>query len=413
MFEIAVPLIVFISVLPRINTQVSSICNTLNDLKNNETDESYSSLKLKRLHILCNAIHTPRTVTYKEDTSLIPDFDLTQIDSEYDANQILKRFRRGRGGGGGGGRGGGGGGRSGGGRFSGGSRSSSSRSGGSRIFSGSSSSSSRGGIFSRSGTSGSNSYRVRSSLRSMIHKPSSSSSSRIASTIRSSSATGGSKPGIRDTIRKITGSTGSGFRSGGSRFGIGGSGGDVWVRSSKKFLPPAARFGKRYYQRTTYMRTLPVGTGYHTGSRVHYYPIYYGHGHYYGYPPVEKEPPKHINGTPPTVFYCIQEDLNTTLVNKTLNKDGFGVCNVSGNLVTCPVEIECKMSEADICCEDEQGMPYCCGGPIPQEYFSQYGGYADDWKDSAENFNTILHFITMMMIMMTTFCFTMWQRRGQ
>ncbi|CAF3786583.1 unnamed protein product, partial [Adineta steineri] len=36
----------------------------------------------------------------------------------------------------------------------------------------------------------------------------------------------------------------------------------------------------------------------------------------------------------------------TTLVNKTLNKDGFGVCNVSGNLVTCPVEIECKMSEA-------------------------------------------------------------------
>ncbi|CAF3891231.1 unnamed protein product, partial [Adineta steineri] len=135
MFEIAVPLIVFISILPKINTQVSSVCNTLNDLKNNETDESYSSLKLKRLHILCNAIHTPRTVTYKEDSNLIPDFDLTQIDSEYDANQILKRFRRGRGGGGGGGRGGGGGGRSGGGRFSGGSRSSSSRSGGSRIFS--------------------------------------------------------------------------------------------------------------------------------------------------------------------------------------------------------------------------------------------------------------------------------------
>lgn len=28
---------------------------------------------------------------------------------------------------------------------------------------------------------------------------------------------------------------------------------------------------------------------------------------------------------------------------------------------------------------DEQGTPYCCGGPIPEEYNSQYGGYADDY----------------------------------
>jgi hypothetical protein len=34
-----------------------------------------------------------------------------------------------------------------------------------------------------------------------------------------------------------------------------------------------------------------------------------------------------------------------------LDKDGFGVCNISGKLVTCPIEIECKMSEADNCCE--------------------------------------------------------------
>jgi len=70
--------------------------------------------------------------------------------------------------------------------------------------------------------------------------------------------------------------------------------------------------------------------------------------------------------------------------------------------VTCPVEIECKTSEADNCCEgksqnffffifiysksnlDEQGTPFCCGGPIPEEYVSQYGGYQDYWDDGSE-----------------------------
>lgn len=34
---------------------------------------------------------------------------------------------------------------------------------------------------------------------------------------------------------------------------------------------------------------------------------------------------------------------------------------------------------------DEQGTPYCCGGPVPVEYISQYGGYADDLYASAES----------------------------
>jgi hypothetical protein len=34
-----------------------------------------------------------------------------------------------------------------------------------------------------------------------------------------------------------------------------------------------------------------------------------------------------------------------------LNAEGFGVCKVSGKLVTCPIEIECQMDEADTCCE--------------------------------------------------------------
>ncbi len=73
-------------------------------------------------------------------------------------------------------------------------------------------------------------------------------------------------------------------------------------------------------------------------------------GHY-RYPPTLDNPPEKVDGRTPTVFYCIQEDLNATLVNKTLNAEGFGVCNVSGKLVTCPIEIECQMDEADTCCE--------------------------------------------------------------
>jgi hypothetical protein len=38
---------------------------------------------------------------------------------------------------------------------------------------------------------------------------------------------------------------------------------------------------------------------------------------------------------------------------------------------------------------DEQGTPFCCGGPIPEEYSSRYGGYGDDMYDAAESFNTM------------------------
>ncbi len=48
------------------------------------------------------------------------------------------------------------------------------------------------------------------------------------------------------------------------------------VRTGKTFLPHAARFGKRYYQRRTYNQGIYASAGYYTGSRMshqgHYYP---------------------------------------------------------------------------------------------------------------------------------------------
>jgi hypothetical protein len=93
-------------------------------------------------------------------------------------------------------------------------------------------------------------------------------------------------------LGKIT-QGGGGFGAGGSRFGSGiggsgGSGGNVWVniflfydvpylsiikvRTGKKFLPAAARYGKRYYQRRKYNKGMyagmGAGTGYYAGSHM-------------------------------------------------------------------------------------------------------------------------------------------------
>ena len=135
----------------------------------------------------------------------------------------------------------------------------------------------------------------------------------------------------------------------------------IKVRAGKKFLPYAIRYGKRYYERRKYNKGMyagmGAGAGYYAGSRMNQQGDYYPSDGYndpsdnYNYPPIVDEPPEQIDGKPPTVFYCIQEDLNSTLVNNTLNEEGFGVCNISGELVTCPIEIQCKTDEADNCCE--------------------------------------------------------------
>ena len=113
------------------------------------------------------------------------------------------------------------------------------------------------------------------------------------------------KPGVGSTIRKQMFITDNYFEEkslllgqmthgSGGGFGSGGSGGHVWVntvysilmtfftyqffilkvRSGKKFLPHAARFGKRYYQRRKYSQ------GGYRG--VVYYPIVTHHHHPHG-----------------------------------------------------------------------------------------------------------------------------------
>jgi hypothetical protein len=67
-----------LNILLPINTQIISMCDTL---KHVEGDENNLLLKLRRIRALCDVIQSSRGISDKEDSDLIPDFDLTQIDT--------------------------------------------------------------------------------------------------------------------------------------------------------------------------------------------------------------------------------------------------------------------------------------------------------------------------------------------
>jgi hypothetical protein len=56
-----------------INTQIISMCDTLN--------EDNSLVKSRRIRALCDALQSSQEISDIEDSDLIPDFDLTQIET--------------------------------------------------------------------------------------------------------------------------------------------------------------------------------------------------------------------------------------------------------------------------------------------------------------------------------------------
>jgi hypothetical protein len=72
-----------------------------------------------------------------------------------------------------------------------------------------------------------------------------------------------------------------------------------------------------------------------------------------------------INRKTSSVFYCYQENFHQTLIDGTLNEQGFGKCNIFNRIVTCPIEIECQISEADDCCEGNYNL-------TSSSYINQY-----------------------------------------
>jgi len=56
-----------------INTQIISMCDTL--------DEDNSLLKSRRIRALCDALQSSQDISDIEESDLIPDFDLTQIET--------------------------------------------------------------------------------------------------------------------------------------------------------------------------------------------------------------------------------------------------------------------------------------------------------------------------------------------
>ncbi len=67
-----------LSFLSIIKTEIIPICETLKDVQGYEDG---SSLKLRRVRALCDGLQSFRAKVNEEDSDLIPDFDLNQIDS--------------------------------------------------------------------------------------------------------------------------------------------------------------------------------------------------------------------------------------------------------------------------------------------------------------------------------------------
>jgi len=57
------------------------MCESLNDIEGNENETNNSEVKSRRIRALCDAIYSSQTVSDHDELDLIPDFDLTQIDS--------------------------------------------------------------------------------------------------------------------------------------------------------------------------------------------------------------------------------------------------------------------------------------------------------------------------------------------
>ncbi|CAF1266481.1 unnamed protein product [Rotaria sordida] len=113
----------------------------------------------------------------------------------------------------------------------------------------------------------------------------------------------------------------------------------------------------------------------------------------------------------PTVFYCHQKNFHLTLIPGTLNDEGIGKCNIANRIVTCPIEIQCEISEADDCCEDEDGTPFCCGHYVPKTTISYFpSGTHRTHSDRAMRIGTIVTVVIFIGIFLAVFCFAIWHQ---
>ncbi|CAF1531879.1 unnamed protein product [Rotaria sordida] len=206
-------------------------------------------------------------------------------------------------------------------------------------------------------------------------------SNRSSSISRDSKFRGGNKFNLTDNFQKIVLSdkvtTTSKTIISGNADKMAGS---KWVQAGKKYLPIAINYVKRYHQRRKYTtRAYNIinddGQFYAANEmRNEYNELPYDNGddNNFLYPTDTDDSSAKIDDQIPTVFYCHQKNFHLTLIPGTLNDEGIGKCNIANRIVTCPIEIQCEISEADDCCEDEDGTPFCCGHYVPKTTISYF-----------------------------------------
>ena len=64
-----------------INTQYIPLCESSNEVENNDQERAIEESKSRRVRALCNAIYSARDQIDNEELDTIPDFDVSLINS--------------------------------------------------------------------------------------------------------------------------------------------------------------------------------------------------------------------------------------------------------------------------------------------------------------------------------------------
>jgi hypothetical protein len=74
-------IVIVLNVFSIIHSQHLPLCDSLNEIEGNENDKKNSDVKSRRIRALCDVIYSRRVRSDHDELNLIPDFDLTKIDS--------------------------------------------------------------------------------------------------------------------------------------------------------------------------------------------------------------------------------------------------------------------------------------------------------------------------------------------
>lgn len=79
--EISLCILLILGFVFIINTQYVPLCESLNEVENNDQEQTIEESKSRRVRALCDAIYSTRDQIDNEELDTIPDFDVNRMNS--------------------------------------------------------------------------------------------------------------------------------------------------------------------------------------------------------------------------------------------------------------------------------------------------------------------------------------------